>query len=522
MLRGYSKPIMAEIIYYPNSDRVKQIIKRSFKDTRDFFDNKYEGFNRVIRYFMKPTKAGRDGLYKIAEYDSVPFIAGYIDSSFRIDKHLDQQLVNPKEIAQYPGDLNTFGGLKFDLRYDDESVESKELRYFDLDCDGILNGDNCPLELYKKSHKLFLYWHIFNIICNGDKEIFKYFMVLKSYSIRLHMKPGVCVVLISAPGVGKTCVFGSNTNGKGVYPVIFEGFCYSISDLDQLTAHFNEECRNKLFVVCEDATPNYQRKNNQTLKTIISDGELNFTPKGVDTSTNVKDHRAFQMHSQRADCVVVEEGCRRYFIVKASDRFTLKAIAEGRCTPEFQKAYNLCLLGCQDNEALAYEVYKDHMTWKIDINMGYPPTTELKRQQMLENTCPVLRFIQDIHVSFFKLRDSRCYPWVNEYDEYQGVQYDHENYKTYSKQLLSNALFKEFNRMVEESSTAGDYTSRHRTNGGVANLIDFGRKLSEVSKKFPDLITKEVKGSRMVYYQIKFDLESAKIAQQVDWDGYKQ
>ena len=76
----------------------------------------------------------------------MPFIEGY------------QQLANQQEIDECPDDLNSFGGLCFDLKFDDEPAESKVLWKFDLDCDGQLSAEIVPLELFKESPKLFLYW----------------------------------------------------------------------------------------------------------------------------------------------------------------------------------------------------------------------------------------------------------------------------------------------------------------------------------------------------------------------------
>ena len=125
------------------------------------------------------------------------------------------------------------------------------------------------------------------------------------------------------------------------------------------------------------------------------------------------------------------------------------------------------------------------------------------------NKCAVERFIEEVHSSAFKLKHSPCYQIYR--SNYRDTE-DDQNFEPYSKSFSSSVLFQEFSRMVQEHSTGGDFASIRRTNGGIYTLIDFSRKLSEVAKKFPDMIIKEEKGARSLFYRIVYDLDCAKLA----------
>ena len=125
------------------------------------------------------------------------------------------------------------------------------------------------------------------------------------------------------------------------------------------------------------------------------------------------------------------------------------------------------------------------------------------------NKCAVERFVEEVYSSAFKLKQSPCY---KVYSPHYRDEEDDQTFQPYSKSFSSSVLFQEFSRMVQEHSTGGDFASIRRTNGGITTFIDFSRKLSEVAKKFPDMIIKEEKGARSVFYRIVFDLDCAKLA----------
>ena len=171
--------------------------------------------------------------------------------------------------AANPRDLNIFGGLPFDERFEKERETERKRGPF-------LDEFACHAPMFKPRDWRglegldLIFWHMRFVLCNGEAQAFAYLVQWFAFVLQKRRKPTVLVMLYSAPGVGKSAIVGENPSGPGILPRVYGRYYQQVSDIDHLLKDFNFESANKLFCCMEEATP-YRKahRNNDKLNHLI-------------------------------------------------------------------------------------------------------------------------------------------------------------------------------------------------------------------------------------------------------------
>lgn len=156
--------------------------------------------------------------------------------------------------------------------------------------------------------------HMYYVICNGNKEHFKYLMRWLARMIqRPDLQGEVAIVLQGGRGVGKSLFF--NMIGQ-----LISSHFLVISNAKHLTGNFNAHLINASFVLCEEAFWAGDKQGEQILKILVTEPWLLIEPKGTDPySARNYTHIAMTSNSDWVVPAGMDE--RRFFVMEASDRF---------------------------------------------------------------------------------------------------------------------------------------------------------------------------------------------------------
>ena len=434
-------PIIAELEYIPGTDNIKEIICRSPRDTLLTYPD-------MSIYTSSNEKAKPIGLLTW-------YLKQYPDR-----KTADQLQMwpNPQDAKAHPKDLNIFGGLPFDKRYEQEEPLTKTPFHDPFPTAPPI----FPRKTWRDVEGLnFILWHMRNILANADPGAFAYFVQWFAYVLQKRRKPSVLVMLYGAQGIGKSALVGENQNGMGLLARIYGNYYQSVNDIDYLLQSFNMDSANKLFCCMEEATP-YRKahRNNEKLKDLISGGRLRIEPKGIDAFF-VNDFRAFVCCTNHADAFKIAEDDRRHFCLEANDGFSKKAVGEGRCTAEERRQYMAKLDRTKNDDEVAYEFFKYMMSLDLSgFNVDEPYATNLHNEQRSHNECAVRQFLIAAVSGEYPCRYA------------SGA--DRVDARPFTFTCLQlHAHFKEFLRQ-----------------SGLATTVDNVKSLGWALKRYPDLIRK--------------------------------
>ena len=301
----------------------------------------------------------------------------------------------------HPRDLNIFGGLPYDARYDNEIKH--EMKPFE---DPFPNQMKVAMgrsqrtlaagepDWRAESGLRFILWHTRNILCGGESPAFVYLMQWFAFCIQKRKKPSTMPVFCGAPGVGKSALVSVNESNLGILPLIYGGkdlYFQTVPTVDHLLKDFNADNMNKLFCTIEEARRG--KRNHDHLGLLISNAVLRIEHKGIDP-IHVDDHRAFCCCTNNRDAFHIDPGDRRYVLLEADDRYSQKAVKEGRCAIETRMEY-MTKLSENINDEVAYEFYK--LCMEMDISAYKPQAfmeTELHKEQQSQNECALKSFLQ--------------------------------------------------------------------------------------------------------------------------------
>jgi len=457
------RPEIVEIVYYPGSDIIKRHISRTPDDTKRM----YTRMEIITEREGKPVKL----LEWYLEYNA----------SRRTADRIQMWTALADEQAN-PDDLNLYGGLPYDARFRRELCGSEPPRVaFEdpfpapfLDFEGVSpeRREEASEPSWRDQEGLnFIFWHIRYILCHNDTRAFAYVMKWFAYIIQKRTKPTTILVFYGAQGVGKTALVGLNENGEGIIAKIYGGkdlYFQTESSIDHLLKDFNVSSANKLFCCLEEATP-YKKghRNNDQLAALISNRVMRVEPKGFDSQL-VNDFRAFCCCTNNRDAFRISEGDRRHVLLEADDRFSLIAVAEGRCAKEHRMEYveKLCAV---TTDEVAYEFFKYCM--QMDISDFRPQAiyeTDLHREQQAQNKCAFKAFLDA----------ARC----GEYDICES----YLTRKSASSVVLSSLdLLHHFKAYLDRS--------------GLCSSVDNVKSLGWAVKKHPDMIAKREEGQKTEY-----------------------
>ena len=162
----------------------------------------------------------------------------------------------------------------------------------------------------------------------------------------------------------------------------------------------------------KEATP-YRKahRNNDKLNHLISERRLRLEPKGIDAFT-VNDFRSFVCCTNNADAFKITEGDRRFFCLEASDRYSQRAVDEGRCTATERREYMQKLDKTKNDDEVAYAFFRYMMSLDLSrFTVEEVFQTELHKEQKSHNECAVKQFLQAVKCGEYPCRyplEARC------------------------------------------------------------------------------------------------------------------
>lgn len=246
-------------------------------------------------------------------------------------------------------------------------------------------------------------------LVNYNENHFKYLLDFFAQMIQQpHILPHVCLVFISAEGVGKDLFMNFMSE------VISNEYYVNTAKIEQLLGRFNTSIGGKLMVVINESDPVETRERVDIIKEVTTAESLLIEGKYKD-SIKCKNYARFIFLSNRLTAFPVEEGSRRPVIFQCSSKYTKE------------------IIGAKANDAYfgpLINMYKDEKYQKLmleylkrrDISKFNPQLfekTDLHKQLEKYSRSPIIEFlakIVDIHandVSFtMKSLDA-----LNEYNE---------------------------------------------------------------------------------------------------------
>ena len=462
----HRKPEVVEIIYYPGTDRIQRVIPRSYADTKTIYLN----MDIVTEADAKPTK--------LFEW----FLERNVG---RRTAHRVQMWVRDEDIRANPHDLNLYGGLPYDDRFEKECDAATKTPFEHPFPEPFVDARHDAARAKRETDwrdeegLRFILWHLQFILCGGDPKAFEYALQWFAYVIQKRQKPATILVLYGPQGVGKSALVSINESGVGILPRIYggiHGYFQTCSNIDHVLKDFNADNMNKLFCCLEEATP-YKKghRNNDQLGALITNETMRVEMKGID-AIHVNDYRAFCCCTNNRDAFKIAEGDRRHVMLEADDRFSQLAVKEGRCTTETRMEY-CAKLSRIINEDIAYEFFK--LCMLMDISDFKPQTlyeTDLHREQQAQHECALKAFLGAVQSGEYSFAEhSISMPGLGE--SKQGWRY-----------LTSLQLLEHFRRYLDKS--------------GLCSSIDNIKSLGWAVKRYPEMVQKLDEG-RCVRYAIR-------------------
>jgi hypothetical protein len=220
----------------------------------------------------------------------------------------------------------------------------------------------------KKGDWPLMQWHIMHIVCGNNQKLYDY---LIRWMARAVQKPEV-------PGETAIVLKGKKGTGKGrlgnALCKLFGGHALHFTKSDQLVGRFNAHLRTAIFIFADEAFFAGDKKNEGSLKALITEETVAIEAKGVDLVTG-KNRTHIMMATNNDWAVPSSAEERRFFVVEVSD--------EMRGDFEYFKK----LKAEQDQGGLAAMLY-DLQTLDIsDFNVrDIPQTAALLDQKILSLT----------------------------------------------------------------------------------------------------------------------------------------
>lgn len=219
-----------------------------------------------------------------------------------------------------------------------------------------------------------LMFHLRNIWCNGDEELFESVMGWFAHLVQKPWeKPGVALVVTGGKGTGKSTIF------ECVFKPILGSLYCKVSHRSHLTGNFNAHLANKLLVVNEEAFFHGDHEASEVVKSMITEELMGVEPKGVD----IRELETFMrvvFVSNNEHVVSASPDERRFLVLeissdKAQDHDYFKALRHE--------------ISHGGIEAFLHDL----LEWTIDMDkLRTPPRTEGLFKQMVNSFTPLQRW----------------------------------------------------------------------------------------------------------------------------------
>lgn len=331
------------IDYFPNGILDKEKLYNDIKRV-------YVGISGSNTYFIKTRSNGKIKLERLSYHemkcraDQITLYedkSGDIKLSNYILKGRDKILFEKPETAFISNDPNVFSIFRGFIYENDDNIDMESIKLF-LD-------------------------HMKEVICNEDEILYQYLISWIAFIIQNPGKrTGVCLVLLSDPGSGKTLF--TNTISELMRP-----YCNpNIPDIAIVAGNFNNGMENNILVVLNETNVNNSKNVDKyqicdKMKTMITDEEITINAKYRDPYT-IDNVSNFIIVSNSDNPIIIEEKDRRYVVFEVSGKYI-------KNTAYFEKIY----------KSMNAEFYKNLFNYfrTLDINefkVSEIPTTSQKNQ----------------------------------------------------------------------------------------------------------------------------------------------
>lgn len=206
--------------------------------------------------------------------------------------------------------------------------------------------------------------HIYEVIADGDNEVYDYILAFMADAVQLRPRPGVAIAILGQQGVGKG-VFVNN------FGALFGRHYTHITQPGHLTGRFNFHLAESLLVFVDEAFWAGDKSAEGILKGQITEPTTMLESKGRDPYP-IKNHNRFIMASNNDWIIPAGLEERRFFVVRASNKYIQDREYFAAIQEEMQNG---------GREALLYYLQNYDLN-DIDITK-YPRTAELAKQKLL-------------------------------------------------------------------------------------------------------------------------------------------
>jgi hypothetical protein len=227
----------------------------------------------------------------------------------------------------------------------------------------------------KKGNWRIFIFHMLNIICKGDKRLFKYVFAWMANMVQGRPKPGVALVLIGGRGTGKS-IFAS------IFGALFGRHYLHIIQRGQLIGNFNSHLREAYLVFADEAFWAGDHQGESALKALITEDTMMIEQKGID-AIQIKNYVnvIFATNSNWSVPAGMDE--RRFCVLEVSDERKQDHAYFAKLKNQMQSNGGL--------EAMLYDLQNYDLS---NVNLRHVPATEALAQQKYHSD-PVLRFLID-------------------------------------------------------------------------------------------------------------------------------
>lgn len=264
--------------------------------------------------------------------------------------------------------------------------------------------------------------HIKKYYCSNNEEYYDYFMKWLAHMFQHpDQKVPTAIILKSEQGGGKNIIFDWLNNF-----VIGNGLGTTISNIDKISAKFNSTLVNKMFMVINEAVAGENKRADskayEVMKSLITDMTQHLEYKGKDP-IEFKSFCRYMFGTNKIRPVVIEEGCRRYFVLEFKK-------------PEEDYENYMRTLRSTLNQESADHFYSYLMS--IDL-MGWDATTKLPmteaKKDIIELSLPKEVLFIKQHKWIGRMKNQTLYKYYTNWCKDNGYNNKISSYIWFSKNI---------------------------------------------------------------------------------------
>lgn len=221
--------------------------------------------------------------------------------------------------------------------------------------------------------------HMLHHMCGGDIAVYEWVLGWLAHAVqKVHETPTTSLVLAGPQGSGKNVWFR-------LISQLFAPYALMCTQSSQLVGNFNSHLMDKLLVFANEAFFAGNKKEANTLKSLVTDETMIVEPKGVD-AFQVKKHFRLILASNEDRVVDLELDDRRYCVLRAD------AGDFNNSRPYFAE-----LIDAWENKGEREMFLKLLMDHSVDAwDEGAIPETEARREQRELSLRPPVRDVMNL------------------------------------------------------------------------------------------------------------------------------